>query len=87
MTPRSEALAYRIWAEAKPIGWDCSVTDLAEALDETPQRIGMICRAKGWSDRFRVNPSNTDVRAHRPYHADELMPEVGDRVVRGEMMQ
>jgi hypothetical protein len=53
LSPRSEALAYRIWAFASPRGWDCTSADIAEALGSTPHTVGAVCAFKGWSHRLR----------------------------------
>lgn len=55
MTPRSEALAYRIWAYAEPKGWDVSILELSIALDEHHGHIGRVCSAKDWTHRFRAS--------------------------------
>lgn len=51
--PKSEALAFRIWAYASPLGWDCTVKDIAEELGEGWQRVMNICRHRGWLGRMR----------------------------------
>ena len=53
MTPRTEALAFRIWAFAKPKEWDCNIHEIAAFLEETPQRISAVCMRKGWTNRLR----------------------------------
>ena len=53
MTPRTEALAFRIWAFAKPKDWDCTIHDIAAALEETPQRVTAVCSRKHWIGRLR----------------------------------
>jgi hypothetical protein len=54
MTPRSAALAFRIWQYAEPLGWDCSVKDIAEGLgDVSWQRVRKVLHLKGWSNRVR----------------------------------
>jgi len=58
MTPKSEALAFRVWAYAAPRGWDCTHKEVAEALDASPYTIGNISRWKGWSGRFRITDAN-----------------------------
>lgn len=63
MNPRSEALAFRIWAHCKPIGWDCTMADLAERLDEPVERIRAVVGRKGWTGRLRS--SRVDYDAHR----------------------
>ena len=53
MTLRTEILAFRIWAFAHPKGWDCTLQELADELDESVGRISAVCREKGWSARLR----------------------------------
>lgn len=55
MTPRSEALAFRIWAYCHPLGWDTTVSDIADALDVDAGRVGKILKAKGWTQRLRAS--------------------------------
>ena len=57
MTPRSEALAYRIWAYAKPREWNVTLAEIADALGESHKRVLAICRIKKWLDRVRVSPN------------------------------
>lgn len=57
--PKTEALAYRIWAYAEPRGWDVTSAEIATALSEpgrrlTPQKVANLCRVRGWSRRMRV---------------------------------
>lgn len=58
--PKSEALAFRIWAYASPLGWDCTINDIAEELDEKVRRVGRICQNKGWLSRLRREYSADD---------------------------
>jgi hypothetical protein len=53
-SPKSEAVAYRIWCFAEPRGWDVSVMEIAEALDESPQRVASTCQRRGWIGRMRA---------------------------------
>lgn len=53
MTPKSEALAFRIWAFCEPQGWNVTPGEIAEAVGATTQRIGRVLAAKGWTDRVR----------------------------------
>jgi hypothetical protein len=48
-----EALAFRIWQYANPLGWDVTAGDVADELRSTPQMVGIVCRAKGWGSRLR----------------------------------
>lgn len=53
MTPRTQALAYRIWALASPKGWDLTAYDLAEALEVPVARVHYVLAEKGWNARTR----------------------------------
>ena len=54
--PKIEALAFRIWAHCEPLGWDTDARQIADAMDETVQRVTSICAVKGWTDRLRPAP-------------------------------
>lgn len=58
--PKSEALAFRIWAYAEPLGWDCTVKDIADELGEGWRRVMNICRHRGWLGRLRHGHSEQD---------------------------
>lgn len=63
MNIQTEALAFRIWAFAKPKDWDCSVHDIADVMKESPQRIAGVCRVKGWTERLRSSgPGYRDIK-------------------------
>ena len=47
------ANAYRIWGFATPIGWNCTIPEVAEALDLPIGTVRAICAAKGWTGRLR----------------------------------
>lgn len=65
MNPRTEALAFRIWAFASASNWDCSIHDIATALGETPQRIASVCSKKKWGSRLRSSgPFYLDTKAN-----------------------
>jgi hypothetical protein len=57
MSPKAMALAYRIWAYASPLGWDVTVTEVADAIGSTPNAVGRVGYIKGWSARFRKTGS------------------------------
>jgi hypothetical protein len=52
-SPRTEALAFRIWAYATPRGWDCTATEIADHLETSYRTVSVIARLKGWSSRLR----------------------------------
>jgi hypothetical protein len=51
--PATHALRYRIWAYADPRGWDCTIPEIAEALDVPMRRVQKIAVDAGWSGRLR----------------------------------
>ena len=53
LSPRSQALAYRIWGHCEPIGWNCTCGEIAEALGEDVKRVGVVAHHKGWNNRLR----------------------------------
>lgn len=76
-SPRTMALRYRIWAHCEPLGWDTTVMEIAEALDETPQMIAATIKDKGWHTRLRATESaiKTELWRHR------AIPQIPSRVV------
>lgn len=64
MTPKSEALAYRIWSYANPIGWNATISEVASALGVTPQSAAAVCQHKGWVIRLRVQKENLEKHRH-----------------------
>ena len=55
MTPRTAALRFRIWQHCEPIGWDCTMAEVAEALEVDVKSVGAVVRNAGWAERFRVS--------------------------------
>lgn len=53
--PKTEALAFRIWAYASRNGWNCTMAEIAEALDESKDRIRAIVVHRNWTNRLRVS--------------------------------
>lgn len=51
--PHLEAVAFRIWTYAEPLGWDVSVPDLADALDLPKREIDKALYYKGWARRLK----------------------------------
>lgn len=54
MTPRKEALAFRIWALCGDHGWNLTYSDVARELGVSYQAVSGVCRAKGWTHRLRA---------------------------------
>lgn len=68
MSPRSMALAYRIWADCSTHGWYRPIADIAAGLDVSPERIRRVAQEKGWNGRFEKRPrSDPNDQAYDPY--------------------
>jgi hypothetical protein len=76
MNVKTEALAYRIWGYATPLGWNCTSAEVADSLGETPARIRRVSQLKKWTSRFRVPVSYAE---HESFRAggNYLATEVG----------
>lgn len=56
------ALAYRVRTWAGQRGWDCTISDAAEALDSTVGMVTGVARRMGWLNRFRVTGATQEDR-------------------------
>ena len=61
LSPRSAALAYRIWAYCEPKGWDLTILEAADALDVKWQSLARVVGLKGWQSRFRASAGSRDM--------------------------
>lgn len=59
LSPATQALAYRIWAHCQPIGWNCTIMEIADALGVDWHRVNWVLRQKGWNGRVRVSASRS----------------------------
>lgn len=59
-SPRTMARAYRIWWYCSGIEWDCTVSQVAEALDIPLGSVSRICQQKGWINRLRSSQKYRD---------------------------
>ena len=60
MNPKTEALAFRIWQHCEPLAWNLTIGECAEALGETPMRVGKVAKRKDWTTRFRAGRHRDD---------------------------
>jgi hypothetical protein len=60
MTPRQQALAYRIYCHCAPIGWNCTMAEAARALGASLGAVRMAVIAKGWTHRLRRTVRHSD---------------------------
>jgi len=60
MTPRQQALAFRIWQYCDPREWNVTHKDVADALGVSVAMVSRICRMQkdDWSHRLRATSSN-----------------------------
>lgn len=68
---RTNARAFIIWRAASDRNWDCTLGDIAEALDLNITAVANTCRARGWLTRLRS--MQTDHCAH--YLAEDHLPD------------
>lgn len=86
MSAHTEAIAYRIWAYAEPLGWDCTVKEIAEALGVGWRTVANTCRHRNWLQRLRTeSPYFTSIipsefMPHRTVRRDmsDIIPEWGE---------
>ncbi len=57
----AEANAFRIWREGSAVEWDCTLTELADAVGLTKPTVWRICQDKGWTTRL---PDREKVAGH-----------------------
>ncbi|WP_372837331.1 hypothetical protein [Puniceibacterium confluentis] len=72
LSVRAQALAYRIWGYASPLGWDVTAGQIAGALGVDPRRVGRIVAARGWGTRLRASASVRGSEAMVSYVDDFL---------------
>ena len=60
MTPRTMALRYRIWAYASPLGWDCTIAEIADALDIPMGLARSVIIGAGWHNKIRSSTLRRD---------------------------
>ena len=54
MTVKTAVLRFRIWQYASPREWNVTIAEIAEALGESPHRVGVCVQQAGWSARIRA---------------------------------
>lgn len=72
LSPKSEALAYRIWAYCEPRGWNVTVKELAEELGTSRLRVTGLLGLKGWGGRIRVDHTARIGWEDMPQRYDEV---------------
>jgi hypothetical protein len=83
-TPRTQALAYRIWAYAKPREWNVTIEEVADELRESPHSVRAVIQHRGWLDRIRrASPADSEYNGstgtlRRFTHADSWIGQLHD---------
>ncbi|WP_372993877.1 hypothetical protein [Sulfitobacter sp.] len=67
MTPRSHAIAFRIWQVCKPLAWDFTLAEVADALDEPVATVRAVIKLKGWGGRLRSTKAHYRGAGGNPY--------------------
>ena len=62
---KRDALAYRIWAYCEPLGWDCTVRNVADALGVHWNAVRRISAINGWGNRFRSTSFSIEWQCRR----------------------
>jgi hypothetical protein len=71
LSPKSEALAFRIWAYAEPKGWDVLLADVASDLNVSIAQVRWVVTAKRWNSRFRgLKSPDSEIRPGRLHSFD-----------------
>jgi hypothetical protein len=81
LSPRAEALAFRVWQFAEPLGWDCTTTEVADAIRSTPAAVRRVGYLKGWTARFRrtADWQGTDPGHRAPACSEAMLDGEGHR--------
>lgn len=52
-TPRTHAIAYRIWADCEMWGWNRTIAEIAESVDEPYHTVRAIIGHRRWTGRIK----------------------------------
>lgn len=52
--PKTNAMALRIYGYAQPLGWNCTMGEVAQALGVHVVVVAGVAASFGWTNRFRV---------------------------------
>jgi hypothetical protein len=72
MTPRREALAFRIWQFASAREWNVTSAEIAEALGESTDKVRAVAAARGWAQRMRSLTSADPGKSKGWQHGNEM---------------
>jgi hypothetical protein len=54
LSVKSEALAFRIWQYAAPREWNVTLSEIADHLGESLERVRGVVVTRGWFGRIRA---------------------------------
>lgn len=75
MNPRSETIAFLVWAYCEPRGWNCTYAECAEHIGCHWRAVVGVARKKGWLNRFRTENQSSFYNAGYQefgYHVQHL---------------
>ncbi len=55
LSPKSEALAYRIWAYCEPRGWNVTPREIGDEIGICASHVVQLLWRKGWHTRVRAD--------------------------------
>ncbi|MFC3628242.1 hypothetical protein ACFOM8_02145 [Paracoccus angustae] len=64
LSPRSQAIAFRAWAWCQTHGWEQTLQEIAEGIDESQQSVSRVFVLKGWMTRVRKMTADYEVGAY-----------------------
>ena len=87
MTPRGHAIAFRIWQHCSPIGWNCTLSEVSDAIDVPFATVRAVIRLKNWGGRLRATRRHYRVAGGNDYalSADAVLDGSSNRSVVAEL--
>lgn len=73
---RRNARAFRIWRHCKGHEWNCSIREVAEALDMSVETVRGLCVARGWIARMRSSQTDRQGPGRNITPADDPVEDV-----------
>jgi len=85
-TPATNALRFRIWQHCQPLGWNVTLVDLAEVLDEDINRVRAVVQHAGWSGRLRsAQVDNFDPNGFHLFGTNAAARAIAGEVIAGRV--
>ena len=85
MTPKNEALAYRIWCFCTEREWNVTAEEIGEHVGISKQQVARVLGWKKWGGRIRVTKDNGP-GWNRKYVGDNINGDAAREAIRWERM-